>query len=161
MSRRGSLALLVTLTVGCGSPPSRPTAPPSFVIAPVSEDTTRSAESAEAAAPPSPARPSLEAVAGEYESELWSNGELRPGKTKFFPDGTGTYTFLQEQVEYPGMLRDCGLSGLRVTCVWEDDFGAGRVTFTFDDLGREFSGSWSATGGEDDPHPWRGVRAGE
>ena len=32
---------------------------------------------------------------------------------------------------------------------------------TFDELGREFSGSWSAPSGEGEPHPWHGARRGD
>ena len=174
MSNHRSLALLVTVASGCGSaPPNGAASPPAVVIAPVSEETSRAEGEAEPAKQPGPLAPALALtdIAGVYESQIWSQDEMRPGHTEFrAPSGNqaGEYTFEQDGTVYAGRLLDCewqtrvdssGSTSPVLSCSWQDDFGTGKAAFLFDEARRGFSGWW-LEGDEGEPHPWIGLREG-
>ena len=136
-----------------------------MLIAPVSE------EASTALTDPAPTKEApestsavsgLEALTGHYDSQLWSNGEMRPGHTELGASRAmwgGLYTFEQDGQVYTGELLDCELSNPNeLVCAWRDDFGTGHASLNFDeDLGG-FAGTWWSDGGEDIPHPWTGIR---
>jgi hypothetical protein len=136
------------------------------MIAPVSEEATSAPGEpapAKEAATPKPAQSGLEALAGAYDGQLWSNGEMRPGRVELGVSSTswgGLYTFEQDGQIYTGELLDCELSNpVELLCAWRDDFGTGHASLIFEEDLRGFAGSFWSDGGEDTPHPWTGARS--
>jgi hypothetical protein len=104
----------------------------------------------------------LQKVKGTYEGQIWSGGSLLPTTTNFIfnSDGsvTGSYEADEGGLLIPGTISDCKpVKGRTITCIWDDFYGQGRATFTFDAKFSRFDGHW--TGDKtNNKFPWRGYR---
>ncbi|PSB02056.1 hypothetical protein [Merismopedia glauca] len=104
----------------------------------------------------------LQRVAGTYEGKIWSAGVLIPTTTKFTfnADGsvTGTYEADEGGLIIPGTISECKpVKGRTISCVWDDFYGKGGASFTFNAKYSKFEGHWTE-GQSKTKYPWRGSR---
>jgi len=112
-------------------------------------------------APVQRANISLSALAGCYTSVLFSGIHSCPGKTVLYQDGavlTGSYEFNDQDGLVEGKLTDFRLQdGKTVVCLWQDQFGTGKLSMVFSSDLKSFNGSW-APDGTQIGRPWNGKR---
>ena len=106
-------------------------------------------------------------VAGIYQGIIWSNGN-KQGTTEFSLSGdgslTGEYRFGSAENQQTGILTDCELDGLELSCIWRDSYGAGDLIVIFNQDFSSFKGGWyteiNQTGSwlSDESYPWSGSK---
>ena len=100
---------------------------------------------------------------GSYQSDIHSAGELLKGNTTFEinqqGDLAGNYTFEEKDTLVEGILFPCTAKSAppRVSCVWTDKYGTGRLDIQFEEGFKSFYGSWQ-TDGHPEKFDWNGRR---
>ena len=100
---------------------------------------------------------------GSYQSDIHSAGELLKGTTIFEinqqGDLAGSYTFEEKDSLVEGILFPCTAQSAphRVSCVWTDKYGTGKLDIQFEEGFKSFYGSWQ-TDGHPEKYEWNGRR---
>ncbi|MCO5150783.1 MULTISPECIES: hypothetical protein [unclassified Shinella] len=101
-------------------------------------------------------------IDGRYCGRLWSNGVLVEAVTvlKLAGDGrlSGTYEFADGDGRTPGTLAESPPgNGLARTLDWQDMYGSGKLSITFQPDFSGFTGTWQDQSGTPN-ELWDGVR---
>lgn len=100
-------------------------------------------------------------IGGLYCGTALSGGRLVEVRTMLIERNgllAGTYDFADRGETSSGELQESmAQSGRTRTLVWRDKYGAGLVTFDFDDTGASFTGRWGVSL-EVPTLPWDGKR---
>lgn len=100
---------------------------------------------------------------GSYQSDIYSAGELLKGTTTFEinqqGDLAGNYSFEEKDNLVEGILFPCTAKSAppRVSCVWTDKYGTGKLDIQFEEGFKSFYGSWQADG-QSEKFDWNGRR---
>ena len=94
-------------------------------------------------------------AAGSYQSDIYSSGELLKGTTTLeinhLGDLAGNYSFEEKDTMVEGILFPCTARSAppRISCVWADKYGTGKLEIQFEDGFKSFYGSWQTDGQPD------------
>lgn len=104
----------------------------------------------------------MQKVAGTYQGKIWSDNVLLPVNTTFTvtSDGSvnGTYEADEGGLIIPGYLFGCKeIKRRTISCIWDDYYGRGPASFTFNPKYSKFEGYWLGSSGSQ-TYPWRGSR---
>ncbi len=101
-------------------------------------------------------------VTGTYNGIIFS-GELEsPGITRIFKDANGNfkgnYEFSEKNTKITGTLYNFNIiSPLELKCKWQDNYGSGDLSMSFNSAIKGFSGRWNADG-QSTRYPWNGSK---